>query len=219
MVGVTRRRRDRRADTAATVIGVSAVITSAVEDVVQALRRGSCVGVPTDTVYGIGARLDSPEALESLFAAKGRSHTQAIAVLVDSLDTARTIGEFDERAVRIVERWWPGPLTVVVRRVATLTADLGGDPSTIGVRVPRHELIAQVVAQVGPLATTSANRAGEPSLGSAGAIVDQLGHALEVVFDGGSLGTVASTVIDLTGGDLRVLREGAISATELERFA
>jgi len=194
-------------------------ITSDVDVVGKLLVAGACVGLPTDTVYGLAARLASPDAIRDLFELKGRSLTNAIAVLVDSTATAQQLGVLDERALAIAEQFWPGPLTMVVRRRPGLDVDLGGDAAFIGLRVPAHELIRALATLVGPLATTSANRAGEPTLGSAVEIAERFGASLGAVLDGGPSADSASTVIDVGGDELIVLREGPITAAQLRSLA
>ena len=194
-------------------------ITSDVDVVGKLLVAGACVGLPTDTVYGLAARLASPDAIRDLFELKGRSLTNAIAVLVDSTATAQQLGVLDERALAIAEQFWPGPLTMVVRRRPGLDVDLGGDAAFIGLRVPAHELIRALATLVGPLATTSANRAGEPTLGSAVEIAERFGASLGAVLDGGPSADSASTVINVGGDELIVLREGPITAAQVRSLA
>ena len=194
-------------------------ITSDVDVVGKLLVAGACVGLPTDTVYGLAARLASPDAIRDLFELKGRSLTNAIAVLVDSTATAQQLGVLDERALAIAEQFWPGPLTMVVRRRPGLDVDLGGDAAFIGLRVPAHELIRALATLVGPLATTSANRAGEPTLGSAVEIAECFGASLGAVLDGGPSADSASTVINVGGDELIVLREGPITAAQVRSLA
>lgn len=185
--------------------------------VVAALSNGACVGIPTDTVYGLAARLHDPAAVESLFSLKGRAATKAMAVLVDSYGTAAELGHFDELATDLAERFWPGPLTLVVRRREGLLVDLGGDSGTIGVRCPGLAIVRDLAAAVGPIVTTSANRTGEPTIETAAEIAAMFGSGLGAVLDGGRLSDAASTVVDVCGTGLVVLREGPISTAELVR--
>ena len=198
---------------------MSATVVTTSASLVSALASGQCVGIPTDTVYGIAARLQDVDAVASLFTLKGRTRDQPLAVLVASLDQAQLLGDFDERSRRVCGEFWPGALTVVVPRRALLDADLGGDPANIGLRVPDHGLVLEVIEAVGPLVATSANRSGEPTLLTAIEIAQEFGDAVGAVFDGGILADGASTVVDLTSTPLRVLREGPISAAALDGVA
>lgn len=185
------------------------------DDIADALLAGGCVGIPTDTVYGVAARIDDAAAIESLFALKGRAATKAMAVLVADRRAAAELADFGVRADRLAEQYWPGPLTMVLRRRRGVDVDLGGDEETIGVRCPALELVRELATRVGPLVTTSANRSGEPTVRTAGELAATFGRRLAAVYDGGTLGDAASTVVDLTGTGIVVLREGPISTAQL----
>jgi L-threonylcarbamoyladenylate synthase len=186
---------------------------------VDALRAGDVVLMPTDTVYGIGVLPSVPGATSSLFALKGRPADVPLAVLVASLDQALDLVEPPSPAVeRLVARWWPGPLTVVLARRADLEAELGGDGVTVGVRCPDHDFVRAVAAAVGPLAVTSANRHGRPTPATAQACAGELGD-IGLVVDGGALDGIASTVVNGTDPGLPVLRPGPISQEDVEAAA
>ena len=181
-----------------------------------ALRRGELVSLPTDTVYGIAAVAADPAAVARLFAAKRRPEGTPIAVLVaDSFQVRDLTGPVPDAAEALMDRFWPGGLTVVLRRRPGLTMRLGADDTTIGVRCPAHPIPRRLAAAVGPLATTSANRHGEPTLSDAAAVDAAFGEELALVLDGGPGGDVPSTVVDCTGEEVRILREGAVSADEV----
>ncbi len=182
---------------------------------IDALMAGRCIGVPTDTVYGIAARFEDPEAVRALFEVKGRVATKAMAVLVGDAEQAFALGQFGPLAQSLADRFWPGPLTIVVRRRVGVTIDLGGDASTIGVRCTDSELIRELIRAVGPIVTTSANLAGEPTLPSAERIAETFGARLGCVVDGGALTDRASTVVDVSGTGIVVLREGPITTAQL----
>lgn len=192
-------------------------MSDAVGEAVAALRSGGLVVLPTDTVHGIAARPDDASATARLFEAKARPRELELPVLVPDVASAERIAVFDGRARALASRYWPGPLTLVLPRdPASRGWDLGGDPETIGVRVPRHPLALAVLAISGPLAVTSANRSGEPTPADCGSIVEVFGDSVEVYLcDEGPLTGEASTVLDLAHGEPRVLREGALSGEEL----
>ncbi len=185
------------------------------------LAAGGVVLLPTDTVYGVGALPALPGATDQLFELKDRAVGQPIAVLVADVEQALELVEVPSPTV---ERWmrafWPGPLTLVLQRSPEAGAmDLGGEPDTIGVRCPDHPFVRALAAEVGPIATTSANRSGEPTPTTALEAAASLADAVGVVVDGGPAGTVASTVVDASLATWRVLREGAISAHQLHANA
>jgi L-threonylcarbamoyladenylate synthase len=191
----------------------------AITATVDALRAGEVVLMPTDTVYGIGVLPSVAGATSSLFALKGRPADVPLAVLVASLDQALALVEAPTEAVeRLVARWWPGPLTVVLARRADLEVELGGDGSTVGVRCPDHDFVRAVAAEVGPLAVTSANRHGQPTPPTAAACAQEL-RDISLVVDGGALHGIASTVVNGNDPALPVLRPGPISREDIEAAA
>jgi len=188
----------------------------------RALEAGGIVAFPTDTVYGIAVALGTPGGIERLFAAKQRPPDRAIALLVADEDQAAGIGELNPPAAALARGFWPGGLTLVVprRRDVALPAALNGvgEVATVGLRVPDHEAPRALARAVGPLPTTSANRSGEPEARDADELDAQLGDSLDLILDGGpAAGGPASTVVDTTTGPVRILREGAISAEEIDR--
>jgi L-threonylcarbamoyladenylate synthase len=189
----------------------------AIEAAARAALEGSLVVLPTDTVYGIGTRPDDPAAAARLFEAKGRPRELELPVLVPSTEAARRIATFDGRAEALALRFWAGPLTIVLPRTAASRGwELGGDPETIGVRMPHHSLALAVLSLTGPLAVTSANRSGEPTPETCAGLSDVFGQGVAVYLcDPEPLGGRPSTVVDLAGGATRVLRAGAISDDEV----
>jgi L-threonylcarbamoyladenylate synthase len=184
----------------------------------EALARGEIIGLPTDTVYGIAADPFDASATARLFRAKGRPDGLALPVLVADEDTAIQLGEIDERARSLASRFWPGALTIVVARRRDLgerELHLGGDPRTIGLRCPASPVARAVLQVAGPLAVTSANPHGRPPAATADELRLALGDSVSVVVDGGRCAAPASTVVSLAGGELEVLRVGALSEKEV----
>lgn len=168
------------------------------------LQEGRSVVIPTDTVYGIAAIADDPRGVQEIFRLKRREHSKALAVLVSDLEMASSWGDLQEASAEVAAGW-PGALTVVVpRRPSRLDVWLGGDASTIGLRIPDHRFTLDLIARVGPLAATSANVSGDPTLQTAEAIAASMPD-IEIVVDGGRLGSSASRVVSFIGArrDLR----------------
>lgn len=177
--------------------------------------RGEVIGTPTDTVYGLAVSPRADGAIERLFVAKGRPPSVPIAVLVADSAQAQELCE-SQLPPGLMEHHWPGPLTVVVRRRPGLSWDLGGSPTTIGIRCPDHGFVRSLCTEAGPLATTSANLHGEPSPTSAAGVAEtMIGAPVSVVLDGGLCDGAPSTVVDLTGESIVVLREGALRERDL----
>jgi L-threonylcarbamoyladenylate synthase len=188
-----------------------------VEAAVSALRRGELVVLPTDTVYGVAADAFSPPAVGRLLDAKGRDRNMPVPVLVGAWRTIDGLAELVTPVARsLVEAFWPGPLTLVVRSAPSLAWDLGETRGTVAVRMPLHPVALAVLEQTGPLAVSSANRTGLPPATDAAEAARQLGRAVQVYLDGGECGEpVPSTIVDLTGDVPRVLRTGALPLDRL----
>jgi tRNA threonylcarbamoyl adenosine modification protein (Sua5/YciO/YrdC/YwlC family) len=187
------------------------------EEGAAAVRSGELVVLPTDTVYGVGADAFLPEAVAALLAAKGRDRSMPVPVLVSSpamLDAL--VDQMPHSATALSEVFWPGALTLVVRHTAHLVWDLGDSKGTVAVRMPANELAQDLIGRTGPLAVSSANRSGHDPATTAMDARLQLGAAVSVYLDGGSSGgSVASTIIDVTGERPRLLRAGALDLDAL----
>ena len=186
------------------------------DEVAAALRDVAVVLLPTDTVYGLAVATSAAGAVDQLFALKGRERDVPIAVLVADAAQAWSLAASPVPAAarQFAARWWPGPLTLVVARAAEWDVDLGGSGGTVGVRCPDHALVRELCRTVGPLATTSANRHGQPTPPTAAEAAAAVGHT-GLVVDGGTLGGAPSTVVDCTVSPPRVVREGAVPAAAL----
>ncbi len=190
-----------------------------VDDIAGARERGGGVGLPTDTVYGLAALPTSAASITRVFALKGRRAEVPLAVLCARAEQALALAEPTPGIDAVAERFWPGPLTLVLPRRAGLALHLGEPAHTVGLRVPDHALIRAVADRVGPIAATSANRHGEPTPATARAAGSSLDGQPDLVVDGGRLEASASTVIDATAWPFTGLREGPISLDEVVRVA
>jgi len=197
---------------------VSSISPNAIHSALEILLSGGLVAFPTDTVYGVGAIAFDGQAIESIYVAKDRPMEKAIPVLIsDKEDLAKVAMEIPVLAVRLIERFWPGPLTVLVPKRPTLPEAISAT-STVGVRVPDHDVARALLRLAGPMAVTSANISGQPSPTSAGQVLAQLGGRIAMIIDGGETpGGIPSTLVDCTGDEIQILREGPISKEELLR--
>lgn len=188
-----------------------------VDAAVGALRRGELVVLPTDTVYGVAADAFSPSAVGRLLQARASGRGVPVPVLVGSWRTLDGLAEHvPPLARRLVEAFWPGPLTLVVRAAPSLAWDLGDSRGTVAVRMPLHPVALQVLEQTGPLAVTGACRPGTPPVVDSDTAREQLGTAVAAYLDAGPLGAaVPSTVVDLTTDAPRLLRAGALHVGRL----
>jgi L-threonylcarbamoyladenylate synthase len=182
----------------------------AIEAAAEALRDGDIIGVPTDTVYGLAADPWQSGASDRLFRVKGRPRNVELPVFVAGIDQALELTDsVTDSARRLMEVFWPGPLTLVLPRRADVAADLGEEDETIGLRCPAHPVPRAICRAFGPYATTSANRHGEPPLTEAREVMERLA-GVTLVLDSGRCDLQPSTVVDAIGDVPRLLRPGRI---------
>lgn len=181
------------------------------------LRRGAVVGVPTDTVYGLAVDAYRRQGVAELFRLKGRAPSRPIPLLVGSLDQAESLSPFAATARAYAAEHWPGPLTLVCSRHPGLPAWLGNaSAGTIGLRMPDLPSLLELLEMAGPLAATSANRSGETPALDHEAAREVFGRDVPYYVAGRALGEAASTVLDVTGDEPILLREGPIGSVGLE---
>jgi tRNA threonylcarbamoyl adenosine modification protein (Sua5/YciO/YrdC/YwlC family) len=186
-------------------------------DAAAAARGGELIVFPTDTIYGIATRPDDPAATARLFEAKRRPRDLELPVLVATVEAARAVALLDQRAERLAAALWPGSLTLVLPRGSAASGwDLGGDPTTVGVRAPHHPMALALLAETGPLAVTSANLSGRPPAGTCDELQALFGdHVAVFLCQEDPLVGVASTVLDLAHGPATIIREGSLSRDAL----
>jgi len=188
-----------------------------IQTALEILQRGGLVAFPTDTVYGVGALAFDGKAVESIYIAKDRPIEKAIPVLIGDANDMEKIGmDIPHIAYQLAARFWPGPLTCIVPKKPTLPQSVSAT-NTVGVRVPDHEVTRTLLRAAGPMAVTSANISGQPSPSTAQEVLAQLGGRIDLILDGGTTpGGVPSTLVDCTGEEIRVLRQGPISLEEIK---
>jgi L-threonylcarbamoyladenylate synthase len=185
-----------------------------VREAADVLRRGGLVAFPTETFYGLGAAALDAAAVRRVFEVKGRPSSMPLLVLVDSAARLRHVTmEVPERARALMDRYWPGALTLVFRAAPELPAELTAGTGTVGVRVPNHRVARALVSQLGlPVTAPSANPTGGDPPTTADGVLAYFRDVLDLVLDGGPTpGGAPSTVVDVTVDPPRVLRQGAIT--------
>lgn len=182
----------------------------------EVLQKGGLVAFPTDTVYGLGALAFDGDAVKSIYFAKDRPVEKAIPVLIgDNTDLEKVSNSISDVVNKLVSRFWPGPLTVIVPKKPTLPEAVSAS-ETVGVRVPDHQVARALLRSTGPMAVTSANISGQPSPSTAQDVFQQLNGRIELIIDGGKTpGGVPSTLVDCTGRDFKIVREGPISLEQI----
>ena len=179
------------------------------------LRAGELVAFPTETVYGLGADASNPQAVARIFAAKGRPADHPLIVhLPDASHLDRWAVDIPEAAHTLAAAFWPGPLTLILKRHPSVSDAITGGQETVGLRVPNHPLALQLLREFdGGVAAPSANRFGRVSPTTAAHVREELGDAVALIIDGGPCAVgIESTILDLSGGDARILRPGMLDA-------
>jgi len=197
----------------------------------EALQVGQSIVLPTDTVYGIGCDAFSPEAVARLLAAKGRGRQMPPPVLVgDVSDVDRLVAEVPEPARAVMDKMWPGGVTIIFNAHPDVSWDLGDTGGTVAIRMPDNEIALELLKLTGPLAVSSANLSGNPAAVSAYEAQSQLGDSVAMYLDGGVVGkhfkaahNPGSTIVDATqltsGGSWSVVRQGVVPVSDIRAIA
>jgi L-threonylcarbamoyladenylate synthase len=190
-----------------------------IKDAAQILRDGGLVAFPTETVYGLGANALNAAAVAKIYEMKGRPETSPLIVHASSIEMARTlVTEWPREAEELAERWWPGPLTLVLPKAAQIPDIVTAGLPTVGVRIPAHPLALQLSETSGvPLAAPSANRFKELSPTTAAHVRAAFGDVIPVLDGGPTRVGIESTVVSIAGGKITLLRPGMIALGEIER--
>lgn len=196
---------------------LKAVDNQVVVAAVEVLRAGGVVMHPTETCYGFAVDVGNAEALEKLYKLKGRDANKPVSIMVADLEMARTYGEFSTKALELAEKYWPGPLTILVPRSLNLPENFNKGQEFVGIRCPSHEFSRELVKAFGsPITTTSANLSGEPPLYE----VDlksfgELAKEIDLVVDGGEIPmNKPSTIVKVIGAEIEIIRQGDLGIYE-----
>ncbi|MFN4148174.1 MAG: L-threonylcarbamoyladenylate synthase [Rhodocyclaceae bacterium] len=193
----------------------------AIEHAVALLRQGELVAFPTETVYGLGADASNPEAIAKIFAVKGRPADHPVIVHIpDASHLDRWARDVSPAARAVAEKFWPGPLTLILKRQPTVPDAVTGGQDTVGLRVPDHPVALALLRAFGSgIAAPSANKYGRISPTTAQHVADDLGDAVGLILDGGPCPIgIESTIVDMSSEHTTILRPGMISATDLGLF-
>lgn len=179
---------------------------------VATLAAGGIVAFPTDTLYGLAVDPRNEPAVDRLFRVKGRSSDHALPLVAADFAQAQQVGVLPPLARRLATRFWPGPLTLVVRATRGLAPSVHADSGKVAVRVPAHVVARELARLVEhPITSTSANRSGASPPADADAVVSMLGEDIDLVLDAGeTTGGLPSTIVDVTGAPMRLVRAGAV---------
>jgi len=193
----------------------------AIDEAAKWIRAGYVVAIPTDTLYGLAADPFSAAAVARVFDVKGRAADRALPLIAaDVAQIASRLGRLSEMATRLADRFWPGPLTLLMPAARQLAREVSGETGTVGVRVPADAIARAVCAACGhPVTATSANLSGAPAAATADDVEDALGDRIEFMLDAGPTpGGAPSTIVDVTAGEPRLVRAGAIAWEEIQAW-
>ena len=183
----------------------------------EVIKQGGLVVFPTETVYGLGADGLNPEAVKNIFKAKGRPSDNPLILHVSDMDMAEKIGEINLTARKIMEKFWPGPITVIVEKKEVVPTEVTAGLDTVAIRMPENPVARALIEAAGlPVAAPSANLSGKPSPTAFRHAFDDMNGRVDIIIDGGSCDIgIESTVVDTTSNPLTVLRPGGITAEML----
>lgn len=200
---------------------LSTDITQQIEKAVAILKKGGLVAFPTDTVYGLGAIVSNLSAVRRIYEVKARPLSRALPLLLAGASQADEVAvDISATARLLMQHFWPGALTLVLKKASWIPAIVTGGGDTVALRVPNHEVALALVKGAGmPLVGTSANLSGQPSPLTAEGVKAQLGGKIDLIIDGSPapLG-MESTIIDVSVEPLRLIRERAIPRAEIEKY-
>lgn len=184
------------------------------------LSRGSVVAIPTDTFYGLAADPFNLSAVGEIYKVKGRPETRALPILVSSIEQSMQLArDVPPVFLKLAQQFWPGALTIVVDAANRVPLKVTANTGKVALRWPKSEVVVKLIEEFdGPITGTSANISGFPSCSSSEQVMKQLGGRVPLVLDAGETGaTLGSTIVDVHGGAWKIIREGAIPVTEIEK--
>lgn len=179
------------------------------------MNQGDLIVIPTDTVYGLAAQLYDNEALNKIYEIKGREQSKKIPLLISNVDQLKDVCILNEISLKLIEKYWPGPLTIVLKTTTSFNSKTGEE--TIAVRMPKHPTALKLIEENGVLRVTSLNKSGEEPLTNIDKIKEIFGKYIKDIYPHGIIAksNVSSTVIDLTTNEIKILRQGDIKFSDL----
>ncbi|MDE6953308.1 MAG: threonylcarbamoyl-AMP synthase [Erysipelotrichales bacterium] len=187
-----------------------------IEEIIQAINNEKVVSFPTETVFGLGVKFNSKKALDKLMEAKNRDYSKAITLMVRYVEDIENFAYVSHEAKKIMNTFMPGMLTIVLKKKEIVDDVMTNGKDTIGIRIPDHEYVLSLLENVGPMLVTSANLSNHPNTTTVEEVLNQLDGRIDYVVEGETSDNIASTVIDMSGCDIKILREGKITRKDIE---
>ena len=192
------------------------VKSSKMNEIISTIKNGKVVAFPTETVYGLGVKFGSVEALDLLMEAKNRDYSKAITLMVANKQEIENYAYVSHDAKKIISRFMPGMLTLVFKKKEDVDSKMTNGKETIGIRIPDNDFALSLLKEAGPMLVTSANLSNHPNTTSTKEVLEQLDGRIDLIVDGETNDSIASTVIDVSGKDIKILREGKITQKQIE---
>lgn len=192
------------------------VKSSKMNEIISTIKNGKVVAFPTETVYGLGVKFGSVEALDLLVEAKNRDYSKAITLMVANKQEIENYAYVSHDAKKIISRFMPGMLTLVFKKKENVDSKMTNGKETIGIRIPDNDFVLSLLKEAGPMLVTSANLSNHPNTTSTKEVLEQLDGRIDLIVDGETNDSIASTVIDVSGKDIKILREGKITQKQIE---
>lgn len=192
------------------------VLENQMNEICDVIQKGGIVAFPTETVYGVGIHFDDEEALERLMEAKNRDYSKAITLMVADKKDISQYAYISPQAQKMIDQFMPGMITLIFKKKESIRDIMTNGKSTIGIRIPDSEFVLSLLKKVGPMLVTSANLSQHSNTTSTQEVLNQLDGRIDLVVDGKTSDNIASTVVDVSQDEIKILRAGKITKEQIE---
>lgn len=192
------------------------VLENQMNEICDAIQKGGIVAFPTETVYGVGIHFDDEEALDRLMEAKNRDYSKAITLMVADKRDISQYAYISPQAQKMIDQFMPGMITLIFKKKESVRDSMTNGKSTIGIRIPDSEFVLSLLKKVGPMLVTSANLSQHSNTTSTQEVLNQLDGRIDLVVDGKTSDNIASTVVDVSQDEIKILRAGKITKEQIE---
>lgn len=192
------------------------VLENQMNEICDVIQKGGIVAFPTETVYGVGIRFEDEKALDHLMEAKNRDYSKAITLMVANKADISQYAYVSEKAQKLIEHFMPGMITLIFQKKETVSEAMTNGKPTIGIRIPDSSFVLSLLEKVGPMLVTSANLSHHQNTTSTAEVLEQLDGRIDLVVDGKTSDNIASTVVDVSQDEIKILRAGKITKEQIE---
>lgn len=192
------------------------VLENQMNEICDVIQKGGIVAFPTETVYGVGIHFNDEEALERLMEAKNRDYSKAITLMVADKADISQYAYISPQAQKMIDQFMPGMITLIFKKKESVRDSMTNEKSTIGIRIPDSEFVLSLLKKVGPMLVTSANLSQHSNTTSTQEVLNQLDGRIDLVVDGKTSDNIASTVVDVSQDEIKILRAGKITKEQIE---